>query len=420
MNETDLIHASAKYINWNTEAQRITVSHDRFNELVAFFRTHGREITESKTIRMHWLEDNSYHIDSKGAWQTIYAAYHDGHELVIYSTCLDDDKNPGKRSFGGSRAFTVVNNMLIDQYGMSFKSIYGTVSPDFKRYIPSAIIWLSDRFAHRTVRHVYKADYSAAYPYQLCHSLPDAHKSAIKNLKGRVAPTKEYPFAFYPGSCTMAIYGEFDSKNYTDHFFGDRFPAKKCAAEDETTILMKAATRSMRDVMEELYLSRTFDEDAKLTMNSFIGFLHSVNFNKFNFAAHVAAVVLTRHLIRMIKLYDELVDEDNTPFMIATDSVSWVGNPSELTTKSKIIGSLVSEYEDVKLYAVSNGVYAIEREDGTIVSVKHQGIQNFPSDRIKRLSDMEHVLECETEYFDSESSTFKKATGIVYGEEDHN
>lgn len=74
--------------------------------------------------------------------------------------------------------------------------------------------------------------------------------------------------------------------------------------------------------------------------------------------------------------------------------------------QEKTIGDFVSEYENVKLLMLANGVYGIE-EKGEIVCFKHQGTSvDEIKVKINKLTDIKKLRNAGVNTFDPESKKF--------------
>lgn len=53
-----------RYIHWHTEAERILVNHDEYNEMSRMLKENGSPLCSSyKTRRLEWCHDLTYHVD---------------------------------------------------------------------------------------------------------------------------------------------------------------------------------------------------------------------------------------------------------------------------------------------------------------------------------------------------------------------
>ena len=223
----------------------------------------------------------------------------------------------------------------------------------------------------------YKADVSSAYAYESCKRLPTYEGRRIE--KGIIAPTNEYPFAFYPHNGTLAILEEDGTIINTNDFYESaiynedyekkngmrRMVMNKRASWikhnwEEQTILCKAVNdNTFSMLMNYLYRIRNTDKTAKPTMNIFLGTLQQ---NENPDRAYIAAVVLARCCYRMIRIAKHLEEDDECQvLLIATDSVAWKGAPHpEVWTKDKSLGAFVLEHYNVPMIILSPKKYQVQ------------------------------------------------------------
>lgn len=197
--------------------------------------------------------------------------------------------------------------------------------------------------------HCYKADISSAFPSNIVnHALPKLKE--CKRVSGFVAPTDEYPFAFYLKSHHLWIKDELRTwddedmmKKYYRTLVKEVYP---CGAptEDEETILCKRADsadeQALWKVYADLYASRKDDPNFKQIMVISIGYFHR-NINPTLSA--LAAVTIARTNHRIFNICRELKARGNVVLLVATDSVAWKGNPYDGATMEKYLGSFTYE-----------------------------------------------------------------------------
>lgn len=390
-----------------------------WNSLIEWYKANGTCVTASKTCSLDWMAVNSWHADGDDHGNfTLYVAHpsnkHDTHwRKYLY-------KQAGKVKITGTQAYNFVNQMYKTRTGNSIRVGFGAVIPsNFRGFSYGSLIWTNPAILHQVINHTYKLDISAAYAYQMTKILPDQH--GYKKLSGRIAPSAEYPFAFYIRSNQMAIHGELDTLEWVDHpcnrtlindrerwmennrvkygyAYDNRFHYLPVKEEDEITILMKAAPHPLQPEYQYMYNSRLSNPDMKDYMVKSIGAMCSANgyCNKNSHARHIASVVYARHMVKMMKLYDQIVASGAGIISMATDSIMWRQKKDNgIGVKEKVIGAPVREYSDCKSYTISQGAYAIE-EDGIVKKVLHQAYAVDPGflRRIQKVSDMEKLMTC--------------------------
>ena len=398
-------------IQWKQVPIQTVKDENEWNEIVGWYKENGVDVTRSKTMLHHWLEDNSYHWDHNRRCYILYATYTINYITKEPTQCIryqlqrtDTESGNLLGQHIGSSSIKYVNDKFKERTGESIRKAFGIVDPkeDFKGFQYSPIIWTDKRCLGMNLKNIYKADVSSAYPYNLSKSLPDAH-TAVR-VPGRVEPTPEYPFAFYIYSNQLAIYNEFDTADYKDHFLNNAFNNYEQwedgytnrlhyqETDRELTILMKASQYTLKPEMEELYAGKALDESCKQTMVAFIGALSSLNplCNNNNTMRHISSIVYARHIIRMMRLYDIIKSQGGVVESIATDSIIWASKKDiKVYSEEKYLGSFYLEYRNARARIARQGVYAIEC-DGKLMLVKRQGCS--AAGIVKRLEDVDKLL----------------------------
>lgn len=398
-------------IQWKQVPIQTVKDENEWNEIVGWYKENGVDVTRSKTMLHHWLEDNSYHWDHNRRCYILYATYTINYITKEPTKCIryqlqrtDTESGNLLGQHIGSSSIKYVNDKFKERTGESIRKAFGIVDPkeDFKGFQYSPIIWTDKKCLGMNLKNIYKADVSSAYPYNLSKSLPDAH-TAVR-VPGRVEPTPEYPFAFYINSNQLAIYNEFDTADYKDHFLNNAFNNFEQwedgytnrlhyqEADRELTILMKASQYTLKPEMEELYAGKATDESCKQTMVAFIGALSSLNplCNNNNTMRHISSIVYARHIIRMMRLYDRIKGQGGVIESIATDSIIWASKKDiKVYNEEKFLGSFYLEYRNARARIARQGVYAIEC-DGKLMLVKRQGCSS--AGIVKRLEDVDKLL----------------------------
>lgn len=395
------IHQS-KYIRWNDEATKIQLNWEEFNEISQWYQEHGKSVQENfKTVRSIWQKDHTYRFDD-GANPTLYISRMDGEKRVyeIYYTYLDAEK--AYRAKGaGSSGFQKINELVIEDCGRRLQDIFGRIvnnggTTEFDQCVRATkyAIYLNPSLKGRKLSHMYKADISSAWPFALCGALPTLVGS--QRINGVAEPTAEFPFAFYLKSGHIAEFNGFDTRELRQNKWYKRIEEESKAnfkpnknrpqwhtyvevePEDEITILCPRADYDLEQALRKLYATKEDKTDpiasswAKAQLNSFIGWMRSNQYNKFDFMGHLSAIAYARATWRMVSMADKLVEEGNTPIYFAIDSIIWIGKKSSLTSK-KEFGAFVSEAENATGVIVNHGQYCIE-QNGSIILEKHQGI----------------------------------------------
>ena len=242
-------------------------------------------------------------------------------------------------------------SLFSDISGNNYSDEYKAI----KQCVPAAINYCAKGRIDKITTSVYKADVSSAYPAACCGSIPTLH--GCKTLKGRIAPTEEYPFAFYTKSHHLAIYNELDTRKFKNNMFYPQYskpadptswtPNDKIKAEDDETILCKDSGISLKSIFDELYNGRKEHEEYKFIMNAFIG---RCQLNSNPIMSHLSAVVLARTVKAMLDRCKILQSEGSVPIFISTDSIAWYGKPSTCASFEKYLGSFTYEAYDSKFF----------------------------------------------------------------------
>lgn len=228
------------------------------------------------------------------------------------------------------------------------------------------------------LQDVHKADISSAFPYEATKRLPTLTDSRVVYGK-RPAPTSDYPFVF--GSDGSMVFLEEDGTIIdTDKIIHSRFypDAFKCKLSRDTVAkangyevpvfdywLVCKATEGLGKVFEQLYARKQQgDKVAKAIMNYFLGYCWKQSKPAY---LHLAAVVLARCDTRMIKLAEQLIDGGNTPLLIVTDSIAWIGDDGAVPVAStKTLGGFCWEARNCCMMIASPKAYQMQVDNTTI------------------------------------------------------
>lgn len=406
------------YIDWHRDAAHVRLTQSEYNEKFQWYKENGvlvdnRKGMGQRTGKQFWYRPWRYCVEQDHQQINLYTS--DGDlNLTVYYTMNDNTKCERDLGVSGAAAFRLVDRMFKERHDKSLQVGFGRCEIDFKfsqvNDALAPIIYTNERECDYVQYNIFKADVSSAYPFGLCSDLPDYHK--YKELAGVYPPTPEYPFAFYIKSGHMAIYNELDTyKEFRTHplyctrgkWRNDLYGAK------DVTILCKASRFNLDDIMMELYDKKADDPNIKTMMVAFIGYIRSTKSWQHHYMGHLSACVYARHIKRMLYFYDQIVADGNTIMMIPTDSICWQGHAMPQITvpkQEKRIGDFVSEYENVKLLMLANGVYGIE-EKGEIVCFKHQGTSvDEIKVKINKLTDIKKLRNAGVNTFDPESKKF--------------
>lgn len=329
---------------------------------------------------------------NKGNWVSYTSSYtndimyivvHEGKYISGYTCKINVAHVDKKSSHKATPALKTIRDEFKTIQNESFKTCFGTVEENILRCIPKQFYWSKKS---RYLGSANSVDFSSHYPAAACSILPDSHTAITK--KGTVAPTAEYPFAFYIKSGHIAIYNELDTHLWLANRFKDSLFRKKTVRKhfddtfkdiplnEDTTILMKPAKHTLAKVYNKLYDARKDDEDAKLFLVASIGQMHRKNYVRDKYA-HLAAVIIARANKRMIDLVSKL--ELKEIIQIQVDGVIYTGD-KKLGIDNKYLGAPVQEAYNQPCRWDRIGVYMLKLNNGKM-KIKYQGYQSMTDGR---------------------------------------
>lgn len=427
---TSALRVSA-YIDWKKEAIINIITRDQFNQLIDRFKkenwTFIQNVDGKKTKRNKWF-NKTYAVDSsKKSYTSIYCR--ENFKYYIYTAGATDqlEEQLTETRKGGKWSKEKINKMMTERYGKTLATAFGELRNDeghlmtIIQNLPQ-LIKCDQRVTGMRLSNMYKADFSSAFPHKICGKLPDAHQ--YRRKKGIVEPSESFPFAFYPTTGDMCIYGELDTRAWRTHKYYKnigKWNELDSSAIEPYTILMRASKYELTEIMNELYDGRKDNPDNKLIMNCFIGYLRSTKYNMNALQPHLALVAYCRHIQAMLDVYDALLAEGNLPILFMTDSVLWLGKkPSKTVSYEKKFGAFVSEYENCDCVIYGCGIYAIEK-NGELFLTKHQGVndEDFKQASIECLKDFSNYYENKRIYlkvFDEDTCKFELKEVFKYHE----
>ena len=402
-------------IYWKKEADHITYKNeeDFDNKLLEIIEDGGIEIVDSRTRCSDWLANIlSYHLDVKKKSKTNYSKrlfvvdMRDG-VLRMYKYSFSTNVNAGKIF---RDKFKDLNN------GATFLTAFGTTSSDdFRFCCPKPVYYIDKDFSFMNVS-AHQIDVTSMYPANSKGRMPDSH-TAIK-VDHRVAPTEEYPFAFYTKSNHCAEYGVFDTHDYLKlprelqkwmtigHKNGKPFMwYNDVPDEEEVTILMKPSTYTLDSAVDYFFaLMQACDKKAKFVSNAAIGTFHpnpdrswvkskvSVAQNSYY---HLAAIILGRANKVQLDMYNTIEQEGGVVLQMVVDCLIYTG-ADPMGIDEKELGKYYNEFKNVTYR--SNGKinqYVLQNEKGELVKVVVAGYENPVIDKIEDI-DVIKVIEEET------------------------
>lgn len=360
-----------KYINFRIEANKDRLTKDELETKLDTIIDKGYKYIEPTTKRAR-MPENSYSLTYND--RIIKLAIYDGKDYYWFTTDYrDDNKNKDTGS-----PFSDFKKRFKERTNSDLKSEFGATEQWFKVCCPQPLYYQSPLWAKETyINKVVKEDFSSHYPSNAISDLPDA-KTAVK-VDHYVEPNEEYPFAFYIKSGHIAVYNEFNSRNYIKEvkLFSARISKKReydtnyelPKAKDET-ILMKKAKLNIKPEIEYYYNLKNNSKkdsqeykDAKLFILKFIGMMEQCNkviYKSYPFA-HLAAVIKWRANIKTFSIlkkigYDKVIQ-------VCVDGFIHRGKPQGGNVKA--LGNLITEFDNAKFIQKGINQYILE-QDGII------------------------------------------------------
>ena len=268
--------------------------------------------------------------------------------------------------------------------GRKYKWEYTSI----KKLVPTQISFINPFFVHKKLgskyntKPVFKADVSSAFPTQIMKDLPTLHNCI--RVGGRVEPSEDFPFAFYIKSKHIKTYDgyyshELDSVYYTKYYKCD----DSVSAEDDETILCPKMSNKYHEALmkafQYCYDHRKEDADNKMIMNATIGYFHRNNNPALSM---IAAIVILRCNVDMIRRCKQLTSEGNKVLFIATDSIAWMGKLSSVATDEKHLGTFTYEGKDIEFLGLSPKAYQWVDNNGNCTT-KYSGMKKKESAKLK-------------------------------------
>lgn len=356
------------YVNWAlVKLQKLTI--DQWNKKVKEIESLGlKKRTQNKTKlidvagTVRWIQSQNYLLAE--------VCYEKPEKFMCYYTLGDAaNQNLERLHLTGKRAFSFINQRFKRKYSINLYDAFTNKSYEdiyraLKKCIPPPLNWVNDAVVGRITKNVYIGDESSSYPSKLSGTLPTLH--GYKKMPGRVDPDAEYPFAFYLESGGLKIFNELE------------MPGTVINSDAEITILCKQSEYSLKEIMQRIYNKREEKPEYKAYMNLCIGYFQN---NRDPFMSHVSAVVLARCVQGMNDRMEELVKEGNIPILANTDSISWTGGPSKLTTLQKNMGAFMLKHSNCEMAIKGPKSYQI-RDAGAVITV-FSGIKREVSSTFK-------------------------------------
>lgn len=384
-------------IYWKKEAMHIKLTQDEYQKKLNEMKNTGKFTTE-RMSRSAW-KNGSWHEDLAKQWVTgwisLYTKEHN--QYYIYSTnCINDEKNHRDDNMTGRHAIHALHSKFKELTGVSFKKAFGYVDSEFKRCVPKQFYYINKRHLNHFIPNISSVDFSSHYPSCACGRLPDEH-TAIR-INGTVAPTEEYPFAFYIRSGHLAEYNVFDTHKWVKYGFykpylnslfrrnGEPDAFEIIPPKEDITILMKASKYEMTDCWKHFYAIRKQNPLAKLVMNASIGYMHTQTYKEYRLS-HIAAIIIGRANQKMLNVLKKI--DSPSILQVCVDGCMYIGN-EEYGVHEKALGNLEQEYTGKPGILRNMNVYIVDMGDGTCKK-RHGGFNIMKNG--SKIDDKYHGLE---------------------------
>lgn len=308
----------------------------------------------------------------------IFLTYYDGKNYYWHTTNHHDDA----KNIETPNSFKDFKKKFKNRTDKRMSEAFGRTAQSFKLYCPKPLYYINrDYIEGFWYNNISKEDFVSHYPSSALGILPDA--STMLEVEGNVKPTKEYPFAFYPDSGNIAIYEEFDSRDWTEfvEIYSSNVKRIKFKpnykAEDTKTVLMKASKYTLaEEVMFYFNKKSKCPKDspeyheAKIFLLKFIGMMEQCSprvYGAYPFA-HLAAVIKWRSNVKMFRTLKQL--GYNNIIQVCVDGVIHKGEC--IGSYSSDIGELSIEFN--KAIFVHRGINQYIIRDKSKEERKHSGL----------------------------------------------
>lgn len=397
----NMFYKKVKYISWKNEAKHILLSNDDMRAKIKEVKA-NRTPVQYNTRREDFTE-STYKISVYGDYAELYMK--ENGEYVIYCNNLRDaKKNSDKKPTRVDRLF---NKKFMELNGCGLEKAYGFVDKSLKRCIPKQFIYINKKLCNKKII-ASSVDASSQYPSGCLGSLPDAHTSV--SYKGKVLPTKDYPFAFY-ASGHIAIFNELDTHDWFEsslwpYLFRldrkDPWPFRPLPEDQEETILMKASHYTMDETWKYYYTNKqnclkdsSEYELAKLVMNQVIGDWHRKDKDQKRIMtyddngsfqlAHIVAVAIARGNQKILNKIEQI--NLDTVAHVCVDGIIYIGD-RVFGVPEAPFGVFRQEFHGAEIVIKDINVYCV-RQNGHCIKFKHAGYDLLNNEEIDESRDFE-------------------------------
>ena len=373
-------------IEWSL-VKRKKINQDTMNNMINNCKIEKHAKTNCNSF--DWLKEGTWRYDILGDYGNLYKKNRDG--LIVYTTNITDD-NKNNQEVEGKDAIKGLENKFKENNGVGLKIAFGTSGENFKLNIPRQFYFIKERYKNQITDGVSAVDFSSHYPSCGCGIMPDAH--TMKEVDGRVKPSKEYPFAFYD-SGHLAIFKEFDTHDWLiDYNFTLSILQPEVISSKTTkTYLMKASKYTLDSTWQYFYDKRKESELYKLILNASIGWFHTKTYTQRKYA-HLAAVIIARANNKMLKLANYI--GYNNIIQICVDGCIYKGKQSYAYGEG--MGSLKQEHLNESLYIKGCNQYVFSELQNyyNCTEIKHGGFDARTDG--KKLDNADYIKDIDLYY----------------------
>ena len=365
-----------KWINMNIKYRRIADTWSIFDS------EDRKEIRVNREVKVE-IEKDEEGTDSYACTVEFHRYIWLKNKVIPVNDSVVDDEETGMNAYqrieDKFNEFNHTKTLALESIfsGRKYRPLYSLI----KLCIPVQIQFMNIGYKGQILEGVYKADVSSAFPTQIMRDLPTLHGSIL--VPGRVEPSEDYPFAFYPNSHHIKTFDGYDSHEMNCFYYREYYKCDDSIKdEDEVTILCPKMSDKYHDALakafEDCYNHRKDDSFNKFVMNAAIGYAQRNSNPALSF---ISAIVILRCNIDMIRRCYQLEDEGNTVLFIATDSIAWKGRPSSIAIDEKYLGSFTYEGKNIKFLGYSSKAYQWLTNDGKCVT-KYSGMKKEESAKL--------------------------------------
>ena len=401
------------YVDYRKEAIVAKLKKKELETLLEWLKANAYTVIKHTTLRAK-IPEKSYSICYND--HIIKLTVYDGEHYYWYTTNYSDDT----KNLDTPNSFKKFKAMFKKRTGTTFLKAFGRTSQFYKKFCPKPLYYINTKYPMcKWLDHICKEDFSSHYPWASVQLLPDATTS--KTVDEYVKPTEEYPFAFYPDTGHVAIFGELDSHDWIKEVvtYSAKVKVKTYyppdyEAKDKRTVLMKGSNFLIDAEVKHFYDIKCNSKkdsieynNAKIFLLKFIGMLEQINpriYASYPFA-HLAAVIKWRANVKMFRTLKEI--GYNNIIQVCVDGIIHAG--PALGNYTVALGELNIECLEGKFIQRGLNQYILKSDN--FKEVKHVGLDvNTNSNNImtwlasKKINFIEYLKH----HYEMEDLTYEK------------